>query len=166
MNYLRDQMVPPFLLEHKVYMRRSPTMPAEQLQKLPYGSVVRNGVAHGLDALEPEAALIVRHHDAPLGRLVAVGVLHIIVSATVRLPNVNMDPGNRIPGRVLDRANCKHRLALGVGCHARSVRDGRRIVCVERAQDRALGRIGRFGVVDGIDEEREAENIGEEDEFL
>jgi len=39
-------------------------------------------------------------------------------------------------------------------------------VRVEGPQDGALGGAGGLGVVDGVDEEGEAENVGEEDEFL
>lgn len=37
---------------------------------------------------------------------------------------------------------------------------------VEGPEDGAFGAGGRFGVVDGVDEEGEAEDVGEEDEFL
>lgn len=141
-------------------------MPAEQLQELPHGAVVRDRVAYGLDALEPEAALRVRHHDASLGRLIAACVLHVVVSAAVCLPDVDLDPGNGVPRGVLDCAERDHRLALRVRRHARPVGDGGRIVCVEGAQDGALGRVGRFWVVDVVDEEGKAEDVGEEDEFL
>jgi hypothetical protein len=39
-------------------------------------------------------------------------------------------------------------------------------VGVEGAEDCAFGAGGGFGVVDGVDEEGEAEDVGEEDEFL
>jgi hypothetical protein len=39
-------------------------------------------------------------------------------------------------------------------------------VCVEGAEDGAFGGRGGFGMVDGVDEERESDDVGEEDEFL
>lgn len=37
---------------------------------------------------------------------------------------------------------------------------------MEGAEDRAFCRAGGFGVVDAVDEKGEAEDVGEEDEFL
>jgi hypothetical protein len=37
---------------------------------------------------------------------------------------------------------------------------------MEGAEDGAFGGEGRFRVVDGVDEEGETEDVGEEDEFL
>jgi hypothetical protein len=39
-------------------------------------------------------------------------------------------------------------------------------VGVEGAEDCAFGGRGGFGVIEGVDEEGEAEDVGEEDEFL
>jgi hypothetical protein len=41
-----------------------------------------------------------------------------------------------------------------------------RVVRVVRAEHGAFGGGGRLGVVYRVDEEREAESVGEEDEFL
>lgn len=39
-------------------------------------------------------------------------------------------------------------------------------MCVEGPEDGAFGARGGFRVVDAVDQERKAEDIGEEDEFL
>lgn len=42
----------------------------------------------------------------------------------------------------------------------------RSFVCVEGAEDCAFGAVRWLWVVDAVDQEREAKNIGQEDEFL
>ena len=39
-------------------------------------------------------------------------------------------------------------------------------MAVEWPKDGALGARGGFGVIDGVDEEREPQNIGKKDKFL
>lgn len=165
---LRDQFVQARLVKHKVQMRRPPAVPAEAVEQLADGPVVRDGVADGLDGLEPEDAVGVALHDAALAGalVVAVIVLHVVVSAGVRLPDVDLDALDRAALRVLDGAHAQHRLALGVLGHGAAVGHGRRVVRVERPQHRALGRRRRLRVVDAVDEQREAEDVGEEDELL
>lgn len=163
---LRDQVIPALLLKHEMKMGRTPAVSAQMVQQLSYRSVVRDGIADGFDTLEPESPIVVRHHDAPLARLRSSLVLHVIMPAAVRFPDVDLDPRHRVSLAVLDCANHQQRLAFGISRHVRAVLQRRRIVRVERAQDGALGRVGRLGVVDAVDEQGEAENIGEENEFL
>lgn len=82
---------------------------------------MRDGVADGLDSFKPEAPLFVAHEDAPLARLAAVRVLHVVVPAAVGLPDVNLDSGHRVALGVFDGADRKHGLALGVAGHARAI---------------------------------------------
>lgn len=147
-------------------MRRPPRVPAQLPQQLPHRPVVRNGVADGLEALEPKPPLLVAHHDAPLARALAPGVLHVVVPRAVRLPNVHLDAGHRPPPRVLDRAHGQHRLPRRVRRHGAPVGQHRRVVRVKGPEHGALGAERRFGVVDVVDEERQAKDVGEEDEFL
>ena len=56
--------------------------------------------------------------------------------------------------------------AGGVLRHEGAVGHGFGFVGVERAKHGAFGGVGGFGVVDAVDEEGEAEDVGEEDEFL
>jgi hypothetical protein len=44
--------------------------------------------------------------------------------------------------------------------------DGWGVVGVEGPEDGAFGGVWGFGVVDGVDEEGEAEDVGKENEFL
>ncbi len=67
---------------------------------------------------------------------------------------------------VFDGAEHETRRACGVGGDVLPRGDGGWIVGVKWAQDGAFCGVGGFGVVDSVDEEGEAEDIGEEDEFL
>lgn len=125
-----------------------------------------NRIAHGLNPLEHKPAILIRNHDRALRRLIAVRVLHVIVAAAVRLPNVDFDALDRVALLVLDGAHGQHRHAFRVRGQAGAVGDRRGVVRVEGPQDGALGGVGRLGVVDAVDEEGEAEDVGEEDELL
>lgn len=163
-------MIIPLLLKHEVHMRRPVRVPAELLQQLPHGAVVRDRVRHGLDGAEPEEAVFIAVHDAaavgPAPRRVSVRVLHVVAARRVGLPDVDFDALDRVPCRVLDRAEDEERFALRVARHLAPRGQDARVVRVEGPQDGALGGAGGLGVVDGVDEEGEAENVGEEDEFL
>lgn len=141
-------------------------MPAQLPEQLAHRPVVRDSITDGLEALEPKPPVLVAHHDAPLARALAPLVLHVVVPRAVRLPNVHLDAGHRPPPRVLDRAHGQHRLPRRVRRHGAAVRQHRRVMRVEGPEHGALGAERRLGVVDVVDEEREAEDVGEEDEFL
>ena len=125
-------------------------MSLQHLQQLPHRPIMRDGITDGFQALEPEAPLLVALHDAPLARLVAVVVLHVVVARAVRLPDVDLDAGDGPAERVLDGADGQHGLAGWVRGHAAAVGEEGGIVRVEGAEDGALGSEGRFGVVDVV----------------
>lgn len=149
-----------------MHMCRPVTVPSQEHQQLANGPVMWDGVADGLNPFEPEAPLLVAHEDAPLARLAAVRMLHVVVPAAVSLPNVDLDAGHGVAFGVFDGADRKHGLALRVAGHARAIGQGRRVVRVEGPQEGALCGVGRLGVIYTVDQEGQAEDIGEEDEFL
>jgi hypothetical protein len=102
---LRDQMIPPLLLKHEMQMCRPPGVSPQLREQLPNGPIMRNGIADGQDTLEPEPAISAADHDAPLGRLAAVGMLHIVMARAVRLPYVDLDPLDGVAFRVFDCAD-------------------------------------------------------------
>lgn len=120
-GYLRDQVIPTLLLKHEVQMRRPPAVPIQHLQELADGAIVGDGIAHGLDALEPEPALLVGHHDGALARLAALGMLHVVVAGAVGLPDVDLDARHGIAGAVSDGAEAEEGLTLWVGGHVGAV---------------------------------------------
>lgn len=118
---VRDQVIPAGLLEHEVNVRRPPAMPLQLPEQLAHGPVVRDRVADGLDAVEPEGALLVRDHDAPLAGAFAVRVLHVVVPGAVRLPDVDVHARNGLAVGVLDSAHGEHGLAVRVRRHGRPI---------------------------------------------
>lgn len=159
-------MIIALLLEHKVHMRRPVRMPVELLQQPPHGAVVRDRVRNRLDGLEPEESFLVTVHDAAAVGTFTVRVLHVVVARRVRLPDVNLHALDGLAVGVLERAQDEERLSLGIVGHHVACGHLLRFMGVEGAQDGALrGALG-LGVVDGVDEEGEAEDVGEEDEFL
>ncbi len=84
----------------------------------------------------------------------------------VRLPYVDFAFPHGLPGTVLERAKDEEGFALVVVGDLGAVLQVERFMCVEGAEDCAVSAAGGLGVVYAIDEEGEAEHIGEEDEFL
>ncbi|EDN05732.1 conserved hypothetical protein [Histoplasma mississippiense (nom. inval.)] len=163
-----------------MHMRRPIRVPPHLAQKPPDGSIVRNRIRHGLDGPEPKPAPRVRiHHPAPihgpspglplplpLPLSLPARILHIIVPATVRLPDIDPDALQRAARQVAHAADNQQRLAGSVAREQAAIGDGGCVVRVERAEHGALGGAGGFRVVDGVDQQREAEDVGEEDELV
>lgn len=159
-------MIPTLLLEHKMHVRRPPRMSFQELEQLSYWPIMRNRIADRHDRVEPESAfLIARHDTAPIGAIV-LRILYIVVPAAVRLPDVDFDALDRRPGRVFDGAEHKAGLAFGVRRDVAAGGDDLGFVAVEWPEDGTFGAGGGLRVVDCVNEEREAEDVGEEDEFL
>lgn len=110
-------MVPVLLLKHEMQMRGSPGMSTQPLQQLSDWPVVGNGIAHGLDAREPEAPFAVAHHNAPLARLFAVRVLYVVVPAAVRLPDINLHACYWPARSILNGADAEEGLSLWIRRH-------------------------------------------------
>lgn len=79
---------------------------------------MRNRVADRLYRVEPEDALLVTAHHTPTIRPITLGILHIIVSTAVRLPDIDLDVWNRITLHVFHRAGNETGFSIWV------VRDG------------------------------------------
>ncbi len=149
-------MIIPRLLEHEMHMARPIRMSMQLFKQGANGTIMRNGIRHGNNSMEPEDAVPVTVHDRPSVRTVSVGILYIVEAPRIGLPDVDRGPSYWLPRGVFDRAEDQASFALGV------VRDGAAIgrrfgfVCVERAKNSAFGRVWGFGVVYRVDEEREA----------
>lgn len=166
-KHSRHQMIEALLLKHKMHMARPPTVPAQLSQQPAHGPVVRNRVRHRHNGVEPEDAFIVAVDDcAAVGLAAAVLVLHVVLAVAVSLPDVHLDACNGRARRRLDRAQHQQRLAVRVGRDGEAVLVRGRVVRVEGAQDGALGGVRRLGVVDRVYQQREADDVGEEDELL
>lgn len=105
----------------------------QPLQQLPNRSIVRNRVRHGRDGMEPENPILVAAYNASPVRLDPSRMLHIIMACGVRLPDINLNVGDRPALCILQGANNKQRLALWVMREGFSRRDLVGVVCVERA---------------------------------
>lgn len=112
---------------------------------------MRDRIANRQDALEPKASASIARHDASFRRLVPIRVLNIVMPAAVRLPYIDLHILNGVSIRVFDRTDTQKRFTLGVRGHVCTMVQRWRIVCVERPQDRPLGRIRWLRVVDAVD---------------
>ena len=163
---LRDQRIVAGSDDHKVHVAGSVRVPVDLLEHLSDGTIVRDGVRHRPDGLEPKVTVLIRPHDATAVGVRAVRVLGIVVSGLVGLPHVNRRANDRLAGGVLERAAHEAHLALSIGADAVAGGELVGIVRVEGAENGALGRTRGLGVVDVLDEGREAEGVGEENKFL
>ena len=159
-------MVVSFLLEHKMHVTGPVAMPSQLHQQLPHRPIVRNRIRHRHNRFEPEHPGIIAVHHGSLIRSFSTRVLHIIESFAVRFPDIDLDSADRLASSVFEGAEDETGLAVRVVGDHRAVGEGLGLVGMEGAEDGAFGAGGGFGVVDGVDEEREAEDVGEEDELL
>ena len=159
-------MVESRLLHHEMHVTRPVAMPLQHFQQLAHRSVIRNRVRYWHDRLEPKDSLRITVHHSSLVRLLATFVLHIVLSVAVRFPDVDLHSFYWLSFRVLHSADHETRLTFGVVCDLGTIGFGYGIVCVEGSEYGAFGARGGFRVVDAVDQERKAEDIGEEDEFL
>jgi hypothetical protein len=128
---------------------------------------MRNRIRHGYNRIEPEHALVVTFDNgAPIGLVAPVFVLHVVFAMRIRLPNVDFHPGHRGARRGFHGAQHEKWCTGRVGRDGGPGGQGGRVMCVEGPEDGAFGRGGGFGVVDGVDEEGEPDDVREEDEFL
>lgn len=147
-------------------MARPVGMPMQLLQELADRPVMGDGIRHGGDSLEPEDAAVVAADDAAAVGAVAAGILHVVVTGGVGLPDIDLDALDGVTVGVAQGADDEQRLALGVVRHGLAVGHFLGVVGVEGAEHGALGAAGGLGVVDAVDEDGETEDVGEEDEFL
>lgn len=80
-------------------------MAVQFLQQLPNRSIVRDGVRHGRNGMEPEKTILVATYDTSPVRLDPSGMLHIIMARGVRLPDIDLDVGDRPALCVLQSAD-------------------------------------------------------------
>lgn len=162
----RNKMIPPLLLKHKVHVARPHRMPPQRPQQLPHGPITRNGVRYRLNRFKPKHSLPITSQNPSPIRAFTIGVLHIVHASGVCFPNIDFHVVDGVVVHVFDGADRKEGFtAWIVGEEGAGGEEGG-FVGVEGAEDGAFGCVGGFGVGEGVDEEGEAEDVGEEDEFL
>ena len=108
-------MVVALLLKHEMHMCRPPWMPMQFFQQGPYRPIVRNGIGHRYNCLEPEISLRIAVHNTSSVWPLVVGMLHVIVACRISFPDVDLAAFDGLAGRVLERAEYEARLASRVG---------------------------------------------------
>jgi len=149
---LRNQVIEPFLLEHEMHVTRPVRMPLERLEQFPHRPIVRNRIRYRHDSLEPEFTLLIATQYCSSFRRRPVGVLHVIKTLAVSLPDIDFGVRDRRASRVAHAAENQTRLALRIVRDRAAVCFGFGVVRVERSEDGAFSRGGGFGVVDTVDE--------------
>ena len=114
---------------------------------------MRNGIRNWHNGIEPEVALLVTRHDSSAVRSGALLVLHVVEAFAVRLPNVNLDALDRLPGCVLYCADDETSLSVWIVGDGAAVWFILGFVSVERTQDCAFCTGGWFGMIDAIYQE-------------
>jgi hypothetical protein len=163
---VRDQVVKPSLFKHEMHVARAVGVTPKRFQKLTHGTVVRNGIRHWHNGLEPKHAVRVALHDHSAVRTISFCVLHVIEAFAVRLPNVNLDVVDGLAVGIFDGAENETRLAVGVMADAAAITLQLGFVGVKRAEHCAFGTRGRLWMVNAVDEERKPNDVGQQDEFL
>jgi len=128
-------------------------MPFQQLQQLPDWPIMRNRVWHRHNRLEPKHTLFIAvHHASSIGAL-AIAVLYVIMAGAVCLPDIDLDPFDRVSLNVFNGTDNETWLAFGIMGNQLAVRDCLCFMRVEGSEDRTFSGSRRFGVVNCVDEE-------------
>lgn len=159
-------MVPSRLLKHEMHVCRPPRMSLQQLQELSHWPIMRNRVRHRNNSLEPKHTILVTPHHTSAIWSIPHRMLYVIMSCTICLPDIDLHAFNRVPLHVFDGAEYETGIALRIVRHVVSMLHILRFMSVEWTEDRSFCARRWFGVVNCIDEEGKAKNIGKEDKFL
>jgi hypothetical protein len=128
---------------------------------------MRNRVRYWDNGVEPENPFFVTVYDGSSICLVpTVIVLYVVFTVAIRLPDVYFDTFNWLAGCGFHSAEYKEGVTVRVGRYGEAILVGWGIVRMERSQYGAFSRVRRLGVVNGVDEERETNDIREQDELL
>lgn len=147
------------LVEHEVHVARSVRVPLKLLQQLTDRSVVRNGIWHWHNRLEPEHAILITVHDRTSIWTTSVCVLDIVEAMGVRLPDIDLYTLDGLAGRILDGAKNQAWLAVGVVRDEAAVLLMHGFMRVEGSQHGAFGAGRGLRVVDAVNKQRETDNI-------
>jgi hypothetical protein len=80
-------------------------------------------------------------------------MLHVIMPGAVRLPDIDLDPFDRVSLNIFNGADNETWLAFGVMGNQLAVRDCLCFMRVEGSEDRTFSRSRWFWVVNCVDEE-------------
>lgn len=164
---VRDQVIEPGFFKHEMHVAWPPAVSAQFLQQLANRPVVGDGIGYGHDALEPKYAVLVAFYDSTSVCFISpVFILHIVFALAVCFPHIDFDVGYGVAGCGLDGAKDEERCTSGVGRDGAAIGVCGRVMGVEGPEDCAFGAGGWFWVIDRVNEERETDYVGEEDEFL
>ena len=95
-----------------------------------------------------------------------VGLLHVVEALVVGLPDIDLRARQRAAVRVEDATGHQARLALAVQRDQGAELAGRRLDDVEWTQHGRLRRTADAAVVDRLDQHRDTQDVGEQDQLL
>ena len=148
-------------------MRRPVGVPPEGRQQLADRTIVGNGIVSRLDADEGVAAVrIGGEHAAQIVLRLLPLLLDVVEAFVVRLPDLERDPGQRLARAIADLPPDQQGLALTIQTNVRTIGIGRRRRDIERPEHRVLGRAGGTVMGDRVDQHRDSQDVGQQDEFL
>jgi hypothetical protein len=159
--HLRDQRIVAVLLEHEVHVAWSVRVALKSLKELANWTVMWNWIRHRLDSVEPEGARIVTSQDCSTIRTVAICVLHIVETLRISFPNIDFRSADGVALDVFDGTEHKQRLSIRVSGDMAAVIGVFGLVCMEGSKNCAVGSILWLGMIDRIDQQRKAQDVGE-----
>jgi hypothetical protein len=128
---------------------------------------VRDGIRNRTNSLEIEIPILIRLQSPTIIRMLPIRILRIIMTRLIRLPNLNHSPLHSNPLLIRNPPPDKTILFIPHLTHNRIPQFHVRSILGEKGTEDSVfsGALG-FGVVEGVDEDGETEDVGEEDEFL
>ena len=147
-------------------MRGTPWMALRGVQQLPDRPIHRDRIGCRDDGLEREGAVGAGpDHGTPL-RTIEVGTLHVVEAFGIGLPDVDDGARDLLAVQAADRAAHVQRRADRALRHVGAVRQFRRVLHVERPEDRGFGAALGLVLVQRDRQHRQAEHVGQQDELL
>ena len=158
---VRNKMIESFLFEHEMHVTWPPWMSPQQSQHLAHRSIIRNTIGHRYNRLEPKYTLVIAsYHRTSIWLIPSIVlILNVVHTVAIRFPYINLSILYGRAGGGLDGAQAEKRLAFGIGADTGSSGNVLGVVSMIRTEDGSFGGSGRFRVIDGIYEKREAEGI-------
>src|ERR1700722_5860302 len=152
---------------NEMNVSRAIGMSAQAFEQLTDGTVTGDRVKPGLHCSKPVTTVrIAREHAPQVPNRLDPSLLYVVEALFVRLPCVNLRAGDRSARDVEHSTAHEERLALAIETDICAERIPGRAGNIERAENRVLGTGSRAWVTKSVNQHRDPEHVGQENEFL
>lgn len=127
-------------------------MTIQLLEKFSNWPIVWDGIWYGKDTFEPETSRIVARQNGSAIRSGSAGMLDVIESLGIGLPDIDFYLTYGFPFHVFDCANYEKWLSVRISRYETAMSAMLGFVCMEGSKDCAFSAILRLRVIDRINQ--------------